>query len=124
MIRVKSIHEPASPDDAFRVLVEPVWPKKVSREKTLLNVWLRDLAPSRELAARFAGNQLTWQDFVRRYHTELARNHEYFRDLQEHNHNGGLTLVHGSHDPDRNPAAALKMLLEQEDRAAFPGEYR
>ncbi|RPI39829.1 MAG: DUF488 family protein [Methanoregulaceae archaeon] len=115
MIRVKSIYDRASDDDAFRVLGEPVWPTGVSREKTVLNAWLRDLAPSPGLYDQYSRGLVTWDDFVVRYHGELDRNRDFFRNLQVHNHNGGLTLIHGSRNADRNPAVALKMLLEKED---------
>jgi uncharacterized protein YeaO (DUF488 family) len=117
MIKVKSIHDRASDNDAFRVLVEPVWPPKVSREKTVLNVWLRDLAPSPGLCSQYSRGLVSWDDFVARYHGELEQSREFFQDLQVHNHNGGLTLIHGSRDADRNPAIALKMLLDKEDIA-------
>jgi uncharacterized protein YeaO (DUF488 family) len=121
MIKVKSIYDSASDDDAFRVLVEPVWPLKVSREKTVLNAWLRDLAPSPGLYGQYSQGLVTWDDFVVRYHGELNRHREFFRDLQVHNHDGGLTLVHGSRNADRNPAVVLKMLLEKEDPAGTGG---
>jgi uncharacterized protein YeaO (DUF488 family) len=57
---------------------------------------------------------ITWESFVARYHEELESNREYFSDLQAHNHNGGLTLVHGSRNEGRNTAVALKMLLEND----------
>lgn len=113
MIKVKSIFAPPSVDDGLRVLVEPAWPRKVSREKKLVNVWLRDLAPSPALSELYSRNVIPWEGFVARYHGELSRNSEYFPDLQKHNRNGGLTLVHGSRSEDRNTAVALRMLLEK-----------
>jgi uncharacterized protein YeaO (DUF488 family) len=77
MIRVKSIYDPAADDDAFRVLADPVWPKKVSREKTVLNVWLRDLAPSPGLYDLYSRGQLGWNAFVVLYHGELERNRDF-----------------------------------------------
>ena len=121
MIRVKSIYDPATDDDAFRVLADPVWPQKVSREKTVLNVWLRDLAPSPGLYSLYSRGQLGWDTFMVLYHGELQRNRDFFPDLQDHNHNGGLTLVHGSRTADNNPAVALKIFLENDDRASESG---
>jgi uncharacterized protein YeaO (DUF488 family) len=119
MIRVKSIFSGPADDDGFRVLVEPAWPRYAGHKKARVNVWLRDLAPSPGLYDLYASRSIPWDGFVARYHRELDRNREYFSDLQAHNHNGGLTLVHGSRDDGRNTAVALKMLLEQEDPAAL-----
>lgn len=121
MIKVKSIFAPVTDDDGFRVLVDPVWPKKASREKTILDVWFRDLAPSPELYQLYAGNRLNWEDFVARYHSELAWQREYFPELQAHNHNGGLTILHGSRTDDRTIAVALKMFLDRSESAPAGG---
>lgn len=114
MIQTKSIHAEPSGDDGFRVLVEPVWPPRVSRERTKLDVWLRDLAPSPALYAQFAEERVGWDEFVFRYHRELNGNREFFSLLIGHALNGGLTLVHGTRCEDRNVAVALKLLLERE----------
>jgi uncharacterized protein YeaO (DUF488 family) len=68
MIMVKSIYDDASADDGFRVLIEPTWPRKAPREKTLLNAWLRDLAPSPGLEILLSHGLVTWEDFVARYY--------------------------------------------------------
>lgn len=122
MINVESIFTGASHNDGFRVLVEPVWPRKAPRETTILDVWLRYLAPSHGLYNLYSHDLINWEDFVTRYHQELERNRNYFKDLQDHNHNGRLTLIHGSCDDERNTAVALKMFLEKEDSAMpLPG---
>lgn len=115
MINVKSIFTDASDDDGFRVLVEPVWPRKASREKMVLDVWFRDLAPSPELYSLYANDQVPWEDFVVRYHRELEKYRGYFKDLQAYNHDGGLTIVHGSHNKDHNIGVAVKMFMEKDD---------
>jgi len=114
MIHIKSVFDTASDGDGFRVLIEPVWPRKAHREKTPLNVWLRSLAPSPSLEARFSGNLMTWEEFVAAYHRELEDKRDFIPDLQAHYRNGGLTLLHGAADADRNSAVALKMFLENE----------
>ncbi len=118
MIKSKHIGDPVSADDGLRVLVEPAWPRGVGREHAVLNMWLKDLAPSRNLSDRFLDNTLSWGDFVLLYSFELEKNRDYFLGLQDHNHNGGLTLLHASPDNDHNAAAALKMILEDEERGA------
>jgi len=112
MIHVKSIFTRASDDDGFRILVEPFWPRRARHEKKLVDVWLRDLAPSPGLYDLYSSNMVTWEGFVARYHEELGRKNDYFPDMQSHISNGGLTLVHGSRNEGRNTAVALKMLLE------------
>jgi len=121
VIQVKSIFAKVSDDDGFRVLIEPAWPRKAGHKNAAVNIWLRDLAPSPGLNDLYSGNMITWENFVARYHEELDKNREYFPDLQAHNHNGGLTLVHGSRSEGRNPAVALKMLLENDHATLWRG---
>jgi uncharacterized protein YeaO (DUF488 family) len=122
MIRVKSIFTGPSADDGYRVLVEPVWPRHAGHKKARVHAWLRYLAPSPYLYNLYTGNAIPWEGFVARYHGEQERNREYFGDLQAHHHNGGLTLLHGSADGNRNIAAALKMLLEREECGILTGD--
>ncbi len=124
MIRIKSIHDSVSDEDAFRVFVEPAWPRRVSRETADLDVWLRDLAPSPGLSERYSSGSLGWEEFVSRYHAELERNLDFFPDLQNHDRNSGLTLVHGSRDKEHNTAVALRMRLEQDHPAPFRKDGR
>jgi uncharacterized protein YeaO (DUF488 family) len=122
MIKAKHIGDPVSADDGLRVLIEPAWPKGIGREKAVLSMWLKDLAPSRNLSDRFMDNTLSWEDFVLLYSFELDKNRDYFPGLQEHNHSGGITFLHASPDNDHNAAAALKMILEDEERVVhIPG---
>lgn len=121
MIKVKSIFAPVTDDDGFRVFVDPIWPRRASREKTDLDVWFRDLAPSPDLYQLYASNLLKWEEFVARYHSELAWQRDYFTDLQAHNHNGGLTILHGSRNDDRNIAIALKMFLDHAETSPSGG---
>jgi len=113
MITVKSIYADASETDGFRVLVEPVWPRKAPREKTVMNVWFRDLAPSPGLESLYLRNRLNWDGFLMRYHRELEGKRDFVRELIEKNHEGSLTLLHGSLRDDQNTAVALKMFLEK-----------
>jgi uncharacterized protein YeaO (DUF488 family) len=93
MINVKSIFANASDDDGFRILVEPVWPKKAPHGKTV--TWLRYLTPSLELYNRFASDMISWEDFIIQYHRELDQERKSLRDLQVYSRNGGLTLLYG-----------------------------
>jgi len=112
MINVKSIFDIESDDDGFRILVEPVWPKKAHHGKTV--TWLRYLTPSPELYNKFAGDMLPWEDFVVRYHHELDRERTSLLDLQVYGRNGGLTLLYGTGTTDHNSAVALKMFFEKD----------
>jgi uncharacterized protein YeaO (DUF488 family) len=113
MIQLKSVHDDSSDHDGVRVLVDSVWPRRVSRERTRLDVWMRDVAPSAPLFQWFSHDPAKWQEFVSRYHRELEQKDDFIRELMAQSTNGSLTLVHGSPYPLYNSAAALKMYLER-----------
>lgn len=71
-IRVRRIYEPS--DGGYRVLVDRLWPRGVSKAKAELDEWLRDLAPSTELRKWFAHREDRWEQFQERYRQELAGN--------------------------------------------------
>ena len=48
-VRIKRIYEPADRGDGYRILIDHVWPRGVSRERAKLDEWARELAPSDEL---------------------------------------------------------------------------
>ena len=49
MFRIKRAYEPAAPEDGFRVLVDGLWPRGLSKKDAGIDEWLRDIAPSAEL---------------------------------------------------------------------------
>ena len=72
-IRLKRIYDEASPDDGFRVLVDRLWPRGVSKERAALDLWDKDVAPSTELReAWHAAPPENWADFVGPYMDQLA----------------------------------------------------
>ena len=107
MIRLKRIYEPATGDDGFRVLVDRLWPRGVSKERAALDLWLKNVAPSDELRRWFAHEADRWPEFQRRYGEELAVNPamEELRDLARSHR--VVTLLFGARDTERNEAVVL-----------------
>ena len=109
-VRVKRIYEPVETGDGYRVLVDHVWPRGVSRERAALDLWLKDVAPSAELRVWYDHRDERFAEFTRRYLAELATNPalEQLRALvAEHPR---TTLLYGAKSP-RNEASVLAELL-------------
>lgn len=70
-ILIKRIYEPAAKSDGFRVLVNRLWPRGISKENAKLDIWLPDLGPSTELRTWFNHDPAKWGEFRRSYHAEL-----------------------------------------------------
>ncbi len=81
-ILVKRIYEPAARSDGFRVLVDRLWPRGISKERAELDLWLPDLGPSTELRKWFSHDPSKWEVFCSRYHAELKEKNELVSGLK------------------------------------------
>ena len=111
IITVKRIYEKPEKDDGFRILVERLWPRGISRERAHIDLWLKDVAPSPELRKWFNHEDEKWEEFVRRYYLELTGNAgiERIKTLMKENNN--ITFVYSSRNVEHNNAVALKNII-------------
>jgi uncharacterized protein YeaO (DUF488 family) len=113
MFKVKRIYEPAEPSDGYRVLVDRLWPRGVSKEKARIDLWMKEIAPSDALRKWFGHDPERWQEFQRRYRRELQGEIELTKQLKQlEKQHGTLTLVFSARDERHNQAVALRALLE------------
>ena len=110
-IRLKRAYEPAEADDGYRVLVDRLWPRGVSREDARLDDWARELAPSAELRRWFGHDPERFDEFGRRYRAELAPHADELEELRARARSGPLTLVFGARDTEHNDAVVLAEVL-------------
>jgi uncharacterized protein YeaO (DUF488 family) len=110
-IQIKRVYEEPGNDDGYRVLVDRLWPRGVSREKAKLDEWLKQVGPSDELRKWFNHEPPKFPEFKSRYEKELCTN-PAFAELQKivHEH-PKVTLLYSAHDPDHNQAVVLQALL-------------
>ncbi len=113
MIALKRIYEPASADDGYRVLVERLWPRGVSKEAAHLDAWERGIAPSDELRRWYGHDPQKWPEFRVRYERELAtpQAQETLDRLAERARQGTVTLLYAARAGEISNAAVLQRLL-------------
>jgi uncharacterized protein YeaO (DUF488 family) len=109
-IRIKRAYEPYSPEDGYRVLVDRIWPRGVSKEEAHLDEWDKEVAPSTELRKWFGHDPAKFDEFRTRYLAELQGNPalERIRERAEHD---VVTLVYSAHDEEHNQAVVLAQAL-------------
>jgi len=112
-VRIKRIYDPAEASDGYRVLVDHVWPRGVSRERARLDEWARDLAPSDELRTWFSHVPERFEEFRARYRRELSNHVELLERLGERASEGRVTIVYAARDTEHNNAAVLAELLRE-----------
>jgi uncharacterized protein YeaO (DUF488 family) len=111
-IYVKRAYEEPSGNDGYRVLVDRVWPRGVTRERLQLDAWMKELAPSSTLRKWFAHDPRKWRQFKRRYFDELDERPEEVDRLLEMLATGRVTLVYSARNEKFNNAVALQEYLE------------
>ena len=108
-VRIKRAYAPAADDDGYRVLVDRLWPRGVSKDKAHLDTWMKEIAPSTELRRWFGHDPARWDEFERRYRAELdepERRH-LVEALAERATHGPVTLIYGARDTAHNEAVVL-----------------
>jgi uncharacterized protein YeaO (DUF488 family) len=112
-LRLKRAYLPPSPDDGTRVLVDRLWPRGLSKADAQIDHWMKELAPSPELRRWFGHDPRRWDEFRRRYQTELSDKAEQLDRLRTLAREGPLTLVFGARDEQHNQAVVLRDLLAE-----------
>ncbi len=112
-IRIKRAYEPAEGSDGYRVLVDRIWPRGVSRERARVDEWAKDLPPSAELRRWYGHKPERFEEFRRRYLEELEAHEGALAELRERARRGRLTLVFAAKDAEHSNAAVLADLLSE-----------
>src|SRR5207244_9627092 len=116
-VRLKRAYESAAASDGYRVLIDRIWPRGITRERARLDEWARELAPSTELRRWFGHDPARFEEFRRRYSQELAAHEGKLRELRRRARAGTLTLVYGARDREHNDAVVLIEILRRGRRS-------
>ena len=117
-VDIKRAYEEAAKGDGYRVLVDRLWPRGVSKEELHYDAWCKDLAPSPALRKWFGHKVEHWDQFRDEYETEL-RSKEQEQRMRQLVHDAGashITLVYGARDTEHNHAIILAAELERAAR--------
>ncbi len=116
-IQIKRVYEPATKADGFRVLVDRLWPRVISKESAKLDLWLPDLGPSTTLRKWFNHDPVRSEDFQRRYHAELKDKTMLLATIIKQAKTNSVTLLYSAKDEQHNQAVALQhYLVRQENK--------
>jgi len=114
-LKLKRVYEEPSLDDGTRVLIDRLWPRGISKERARIDLWLKEIAPSRELRTWFGHDPDKFAEFRRLYEAELASGaaSDALSRLREMARSGPLTLVFAAHDREHANARVLQDILEE-----------
>jgi uncharacterized protein YeaO (DUF488 family) len=111
-LMLKRAYDAPSSSDGYRVLVDRLWPRGLTKEKLRLDAWAKELAPSNELRKWIHSDMTKWAEFKRRYLKELASQSVAATEIRTRARRGTVTLIFATRDPDHNHAVVLKEFLE------------
>ncbi len=113
MIKIKRAYETSSKNDGFRILVDKLWPRGVSKEKAHLDLWMKEVAPSDDLRKWFSHDPKRWNEFENKYKEELKDKNKLIKKIKDiENDKGKVTLIYSAKDKEHNNAVVLENILK------------
>ena len=112
-IGLKRVYDELEPGEGTRVLVERLWPRGLSKERAHVDLWLKEIAPSRELRTWYGHDPQKFAEFRRRYEAELASEtgQAALAKLRALARQEPVTLVFAARDTEHSNAIVLRDLL-------------
>lgn len=108
MIQTKRIYSAPAPTDGYRVLVDRLWPRGVSKERAHLDLWLKEVAPSPDLRRWFGHVPDRFDAFAERYRRELDANPAWTQLKNIVAQHRVVTLLYAAKDEKHNEAVVLQ----------------
>ena len=118
-IRIERIYNNPKTNNSFRILVDRLWPRGLSKDKARIDLWQKDIAPSNSLRKWFGHDEKKWDEFKRKYFKELDKKNDsdaVDRIIKMVKVQDSITLLYGAKEERFNNAAALKEYLEQKTK--------
>jgi uncharacterized protein YeaO (DUF488 family) len=112
-IQIKRVYDAPATSDGYRVLIDRLWPRGVTKDRAHLDEWARELAPSTELRRWFGHDPSRFEEFRRRYTNELAAQGDKLRELRSRARTGTLTVVYSARDTQHNDAVVIAEILRR-----------
>lgn len=107
MINLKRVHDIPTKDDGFRIFVDLLWPRGLSKDKAKIVLWLEEISPSDDLRKWFHQETVQWKKFKDRYFRELKEKKDLVRLIANKCKVEPVTLLFGTKNKDLNNAVAL-----------------
>lgn len=115
-LKVQRIYTKPADLDGYRILVDRLWPRGLSKVKAQLDLWAKNMGPSTELRKWFAHDPEKFPEFRQRYLAELQGNPEFetfVTQVQTQLATQNVILLYGAKDTVHNQAVILAELLKQ-----------
>ncbi|MEZ5149363.1 MAG: DUF488 family protein [Bacteroidales bacterium] len=110
-VKIKRIYDEPADDDGYRILVDRLWPRGISKEEAKLDEWNKEIAPSTELRKWFDHKEDRFKEFAKCYHEELKNNEGDLDHLRKSLMRKLLRFCMHQKNPELNQAVVLRDVL-------------
>ena len=121
-VDVERVYDHPADEDAFRVLVDRLWPRGMTKERLHADAWIKYISPSPEIRKAFCHREEYFDTFKAAYLAELDSNpqkNEFFKLTKECLRSGNLTLLYAAASKTVNHAVILQDWLESQIQKLF-----
>ncbi len=113
MIKIKRIYEDYSETDGYRVLIDRLWPRGISKDRAKIDLWIKEIAPSNDLRKWYSHNSEKAKQFQKKYTTELRGNSDSLNEVKKIiKDQKTITLLYASKDSKPIHAIVLQQALK------------
>lgn len=115
LVRIYDHDQPSG----YRILVDRLWPRGMSKVNAHLDEWDKEIGPSQELRKWFNHQDEKYPEFKERYFEELDHNDytsEFIENVNQHLADEDVLFLYGAKNRDHNQAVALKEYLEKSSK--------
>jgi len=116
MLTIKRVYEASSKEDGYRILVDRLWPRGISKARANLYKWAKEITPSDELRKEFGHEPDKFGWFKKEYVKELNKNPEtksFIQEVKTLLPKNNVTFLYGAKDPKINHAVVLKDYVDK-----------
>ncbi len=113
MIKLKRVYEQPERSDGYRILVDRLWPRGLTKKKANVDLWLKDVGPSTELRKWFGHDPKKWSGFKAKYKRELKAKKDLLSQIRAASKKGTVTLIYGARDTEHNEAVIVLEYLKK-----------
>ncbi|MCB9364914.1 MAG: DUF488 family protein [Flavobacteriales bacterium] len=110
-ICIKRIYDEPAENDGYRILVDKLWPRGVTKLRANLDEWNKEVAPSTALRKWFDHKAERFEEFSLRYQEELLLKEEELNRIRNIAETEPISLLYAAKNPKINHAIVLRNSL-------------
>ncbi|HNR48371.1 MAG TPA: DUF488 domain-containing protein [Bacteroidia bacterium] len=112
-MKIKRVYEKPEKEDGYRILVDRLWPRGISKASAEIDEWIKEIAPSTELRKWFNHEPEKFSEFKKRYKEELKTHVAELKKIHEISQKKKITLLYSAKDTQYNQAVVLLEVLQK-----------